>query len=141
MSSHISRLTIFLEYPYRFQWRLPPQTEVNEGGRCEFEVEVEEEEAEVRWFSDDVEIHPEKSRQDHNGLSLRNRTPPHLSSCLRVAILLILHSPGRQKCRSIRRARREAWSCGSAMWTTLRGSQLAQMSTRLELFLWSNVST
>ena len=49
---------------------------MNEGGRCEFEVEVEEEEAEVRWFSDDVEIHPEKSRQDHNGLSLRHQSPP-----------------------------------------------------------------
>ena len=34
---------------------------MNEGGRAEFEVEVEEEEADVRWFSDDVEIHPEKS--------------------------------------------------------------------------------
>ena len=52
------------------QWRLPPQTEVNEGGRAEFEVEVEEEEADVRWFSDDVEIHPEKSRQGHHGLRL-----------------------------------------------------------------------
>ena len=61
---------VYIEHPYRFQWRLPPQTEVNEGGRFEFEVEVEEEEAEVRWFSDDVEIQPEKSRQDHNALSI-----------------------------------------------------------------------
>ena len=60
---------IFLEYPYRFQRRLPPQTEVNEGGRVEFEVQVQEEEAEVHWFSDDVEIHPEKSRQDKTGFS------------------------------------------------------------------------
>ena len=87
MCSPFSRLTICLEYPYRFQWRLPPQTEVNEGGRVEFEVEVEEEEAEVRWFSDDVELHLEKSRQDRNGLSFPSTSDHHLSSCLGVVIL------------------------------------------------------
>ena len=129
---------IFLEYPYRFQRRLPPQTEVNEGGRVEFEVQVQEEEAEVHWFSDDVEIHPEKSRQDQTGFSTSEQ---HLFSCLGlVVLLLILHSPGRQKSRPIRRARREAWSFGSAKWTIQRGSWLEQMSTSLRRFLWSNVS-
>ena len=68
--NQVLKLVVLTEYPYRLQWRLPPQTEVNEGGRAEFEVEVEEEEADVRWFSDDVEIHPEKSRQGDHGLTL-----------------------------------------------------------------------
>ena len=58
----IKILTFFLEFPFRFRVRLPPETIVKEDCRAVFDVETEEEDAVVRWFSNDVEIHPEHNR-------------------------------------------------------------------------------
>ena len=59
---HIVSLLILPEYPYRFSSGLPIKTVVHEDMRAEFEVETVEEEAAVRWFSNDTELIPEHNR-------------------------------------------------------------------------------
>eukprot|EP00092_Neocalanus_flemingeri_P000855 GFUD01000912.1.p1 GENE.GFUD01000912.1~~GFUD01000912.1.p1 ORF type:complete len:2609 (-),score=679.76 GFUD01000912.1:80-7906(-) len=50
------------EFPHIFTKRLPDIAIVTEDGKVAFEVEVEDEEAVVSWFHDDIEFQPERSR-------------------------------------------------------------------------------
>ena len=50
------------EYPHKFIKGFEDTTIVTEGNKLELEVSVEDENAEVKWFLEDNEIKPEKSR-------------------------------------------------------------------------------
>ena len=50
------------EFSHKFVKRLDGVLNVIEDGRVAFEVEVEDEEAEVTWFHNDVQFKPERSR-------------------------------------------------------------------------------
>ena len=55
--------SIRLEFPHRFKNGLPPVTTVLEGGKVMFDVEVEDEQAGVKWFQNDKELKSEEGRQ------------------------------------------------------------------------------
>ena len=55
-------ILFILEYPHKFTKRLEEITNVLEDARIIFEVEVEDEEAEVTWLHDDMEFTTERSR-------------------------------------------------------------------------------
>ena len=55
--------SIRLEFPHRFKNGLPPVTSVLEGGKVIFDVEVEDEQAGVKWFQNDKELKSEEGRQ------------------------------------------------------------------------------
>jgi len=50
------------EFPHRFKNGLPPVTSVLEGGKVMFDVEVEDEQAGVKWFQNDKELKSEEGR-------------------------------------------------------------------------------
>ena len=61
--SHFCNFSHPLEYPHRFKNGLPPVTSVLESGKVIFDVEVEDEQANVKWFHNDTEFKPEEGRQ------------------------------------------------------------------------------
>ena len=58
---NISNLSL-LEFPHRFKKGLKPITTVLEDSKVVFDVEVEDEQADVRWFHNDKELKPEQNR-------------------------------------------------------------------------------
>ena len=52
----------YSEYPHKFVQRLDAITTVTEDDRVSFEVEVEDEDAQVVWFHDNTQFEPERSR-------------------------------------------------------------------------------
>ena len=50
------------DYPYHIKHKLTEVTSVTEDAKLELEVTVDDENAAVTWYHDDVEIIPEKSR-------------------------------------------------------------------------------
>ena len=63
-----------LEYPYYLKHKLPEVTTVTEDAKIELEVSVEDENAVVTWYHDDIEITPEKSRYlEYSTKSLLNK--------------------------------------------------------------------
>ena len=50
------------EFPYLFANGLPSSTTVHEGSMVSFDVECEDEDAQVDWYSGETRLNPEHSR-------------------------------------------------------------------------------